>query len=89
MLLNGVQLEAPLDGTMLLMTKTTISRASSARSARFSAGTRSTSPTSRSAAPKAAAVGVVNLDEPPAIPAQVLTEIRALKQLKNAWLVRV
>jgi D-3-phosphoglycerate dehydrogenase len=35
------------------------------------------------------AVGSVQLDEPAPIRASVLEEIRALKQLKAAWLVRV
>jgi hypothetical protein len=34
-------------------------------------------------------VGAVQLDEPKPIPQDVLAEIRALTQLKAAWLVRV
>ena len=52
-LVDGVELEAPLEGTVIVIT-TTISPASSARSARSSAGTASTSPTSRSDAAPAA-----------------------------------
>jgi D-3-phosphoglycerate dehydrogenase len=35
------------------------------------------------------AVGAVQLDEPKPIPDQILAEIRAMTQLKAAWLVRV
>ena len=88
-LLDGVPLEAPLTGTILLFENNdqpgvvgqlgTILGRHGVNIANFALGR----------VEGGNAVGAVHLDEPPAIPAQVLTEIRGLKQLNNAWLVRV
>jgi len=88
-LLDGVPLEAPLAGTILLFENNdqpgvvgqlgTILGKHGINIANFSLG--------RTDAGNA--VGAVHLDEPTPIPASVLAEIRALTQLKKAWLVRV
>jgi D-3-phosphoglycerate dehydrogenase len=88
-LLDGVPLEAPLTGTILLFQNNdqpgvigelgTILGKHKINIANFSLG--------RTEAGRA--VGAVHLDEPPPVPDNVLAEIRGLKQLQNAWLVRV
>ena len=88
-LLDGVPLEAPLTGTILLFQNNdqpgvigelgTILGKHKINIANFSLGRTE----------GGRAVGAVHLDEPPAIPEHVLAEIRGLKQLQNAWLVRV
>ena len=88
-LLDGVPLEAPLTGTILLFENNdqpgvvgqlgTVLGKHGVNIANFALGR----------VEGGNAVGAVHLDEPPAISPQVLTEIRGLKQLKNAWLVRV
>lgn len=87
-LLDGVPLEAPLAGTILLFENKdqpgvvgqlgTILGKHGVNIANFALGRT-----------EAGAVGAVQLDEPQPIPASVLDEIRAMKQLKAAWLVRV
>ena len=88
-LLDGVPLEAPLAGTVLLFenndqpgvvgTLGSILAKHGINIAKFSLGRID----------NGSAVGAVQLDEPPPIPNEVLTEIRAMKQLRAAWLVRV
>jgi D-3-phosphoglycerate dehydrogenase len=88
-LLDGVPLEAPLTGTTLLFenndqpgvvgTLGTVLARHGINIAKFSLGRTETGN----------AVGAVQLDEPAPIPKEILSEIRALKQLKAAWLVRV
>ena len=88
-LLDGVPLEAPLTGTILLFENNdqpgvvgalgTILANHGINIANFSLGRTDTGN----------AVGAVQLDEPKPIPHSVLEEIRGLKQLKAAWLVRV
>jgi D-3-phosphoglycerate dehydrogenase len=88
-LLDGVPLEAPLAGTMLLFENHdqpgvvgqlgTILAKHSVNIAGFTLGRTEAG----------SAVGAVQLDEPAPIPANVLEEIRAMRQLKAAWLVRV
>jgi D-3-phosphoglycerate dehydrogenase len=88
-LLDGVPLEAPLAGTMLLFENNdqpgvvgnlgTILAKHNVNIASFTLGRTE----------GGSAVGSVQLDEPAPIRASVLEEIRALKQLKAAWLVRV
>ena len=88
-LLDGVPLEAPLAGTILLFQNNdqpgvigelgTILGKHKINIANFSLGRTE----------GGRAVGAVHLDEPPPIAEHVLAEIRALKQLQNAWLVRV
>ncbi len=88
-LLNGVPLEAPLAGTILLFENNdqpgvigelgTILGKHTINIANFSLGRTD----------GGHAVGAVHLDEPPAVPPAVVNEIRNLKQLKAAWLVRV
>ncbi len=87
-LLDGVPLEAPLTGTILLFENTdqpgvigqlgTILGKHGVNIANFALGRTESG----------RAVGAVHLDEPTPIPGEVLTEIRAMKQMKNAWLVR-
>ncbi len=89
-LLNGVQVEAPLDGTMLLMMNNdkpgviggvgTILGRYSVNIANFALGR---SP--------GGAVGVVTVDDPEgtALSKQMMEEIRALEPIKEAWAVRV
>jgi D-3-phosphoglycerate dehydrogenase len=88
-LLDGVPLEARLTGTILLFenndqpgvvgTLGTILAKHNINIANFSLGRTEAG----------SAVGAVQLDEPPPIPHHVLEEIRAMKQLNSAWLVRV
>ena len=88
-LLDGVPLEAPLTGTILLFenndqpgvvaTLGTVLAGHGINIAKFSLGRID----------NGSAVGAVQLDEPTPIPNDVLSEIRALKQLRAAWLVRV
>jgi len=88
-LLDGVPLEAPLAGTILLFQNNdqpgvvgelgTILGKHKINIANFALGRTE----------GGRAVGAVHLDEPPAMPDHVLAEIRAMKQLNNAWLVRV
>ena len=88
-LLDGVPLEAPLTGTILLFENNdqpgvvgqlgTLLGKHGINIANFSLGRTDSG----------SAVGAVQLDEPTPIPDQILTEIRAMKQLKAAWLVRV
>ena len=88
-LLDGVPLEAPLTGTILLFENNdqpgvvgqlgTILGKHNINIANFALGRTD----------GGSAVGAVHLDEPPPIPDQVLSEIRGMRQLKNAWLVRV
>jgi len=88
-LLDGVPLEAPLTGTILLFENNdqpgvvgqlgTLLGKHGINIANFSLGRTESG----------SAVGAVQLDEPTPIPGQILTEIRAMKQLKAAWLVRV
>ena len=88
-LLDGVPLEAPLTGTILLFenndqpgvvgTLGSVLARHGINIAKFSLGRID----------NGSAVGAVQLDEPTPIPNEVLTEIRALKQLRAAWLVRV
>ena len=88
-LLDGVPLESPLKGTILLFENNdqpgvvgqlgTILGKHNINIANFALGR----------VEGGSAVGAVHLDEPPPIPDHVLSEIRAMKQLKNAWLVRV
>jgi D-3-phosphoglycerate dehydrogenase / 2-oxoglutarate reductase len=88
-LLDGVPLEAPLSGTILLFENNdqpgvvgqlgTILGRHGINIANFALGRVETG----------SAVGAVHLDEPTPIPPAVLEEIRGLKQLKAAWLVRV
>ena len=70
---------------------TTISPASSATSARFSAATASTSPASRSAATPSGAVGVVNLDRPATDRGlrESLRDIRHVEGVREARLASV
>jgi D-3-phosphoglycerate dehydrogenase len=88
-LLDGVPLEAPLTGTILLFENTdqpgvvgqlgTILGKHDINIANFALGR----------VVGGSAVGAVHLDEPTPIPDHVLSEIRAMNQMKNAWLVRV
>ena len=88
-LLDGVPLEAPLAGTILLFTNNdqpgvigelgSILGKHGINIANFALGRTE----------GGSAVGAVQLDEPTPIAPRVLEEIRALKQLKGAWLVRV
>src|SRR5918994_428431 len=88
-LLDGVPLEAPLGGTILLFENNdqpgvvgslgTILAKHNINIANFSLGRTDTG----------SAVGAVQLDEPTPIPHHVLEEIRAMEQLNSAWLVRV
>ena len=88
-LLNGVPLEAPMAGTILLFENNdqpgvvgqlgTLLGRHGINIANFSLGRVN----------GGHAVGAVHLDEPPMIAPAVLNEIRQLKQLHNAWLVRV
>ncbi len=88
-LLNGVPIEAPLTGTLLLLTNHdqpgvigevgTILGKHGINIANFALGRNGTG-----------AVGVVNVDEPgEQIGEDVLKAIRAVKPVKAAWLVRV
>jgi D-3-phosphoglycerate dehydrogenase len=89
-LLNGVQVEAPLDGTMLLLMNNdqpgvigavgTILGQHSVNVAKFALGRN-----------EQGAVGVVAVDDPDghALSKQILDEIRALSSVKQAWAVRV
>jgi D-3-phosphoglycerate dehydrogenase len=88
-LLDGVPFEAPLTGTILLFENNdqpgvvgqlgTILGKHNINIANFALGR----------VEGGSAVGAVHVDEPPPIPDQVLSEIRGMKQLNNAWLVRV
>ncbi len=88
-LLDGVPFEAPLTGTILLFENNdqpgvvgqlgTILGKHNINIANFTLGR----------VEGGSAVGAVHLDEPTPIPDPVLSEIRGMKQLKNAWLVRV
>jgi D-3-phosphoglycerate dehydrogenase len=88
-LLDGVPLEAPLTGTILLFenndqpgvvaTLGTVLAKHGINIAKFSLGR----------VESGSAVGAVQVDEPKPIPNDVLSEIRALKQLTKVWLVRV
>lgn len=88
-LLDGVPLEAPLTGTILLFENNdqpgvvgqlgTILGKHGINIANFALGRTESGN----------AVGAVHLDEPTPIEQHVLNEIRALKQLEAAWLVRV
>ena len=88
-LLDGVPLEAPLTGTILLFENNdqpgvvgqlgTILGQHGINIANFALGRTESGN----------AVGAVHLGEPPPIEQHVLNEIRALKQLEAAWLVRV
>jgi D-3-phosphoglycerate dehydrogenase len=88
-LLDGVPFEAPLSGTILLFENNdqpgvvgqlgTILGKHTINIANFTLGR----------VEGGNAVGAVHLDEPTPIPDHVLSEIRGMKQLKNAWLVRV
>jgi D-3-phosphoglycerate dehydrogenase len=88
-LLDGVPFEAPLTGTILLFENNdqpgvvgqlgTILGRHNINIANFALGRVASGH----------AVGAVHVDEPPPIPDDVLSEIRAMKQLKKAWLVRV
>jgi hypothetical protein len=89
-LLNGVQVEAPLDGSLLLITNndqpgvigavgTTLGR-QRVNIANFALGRN-----------EKGAVGVVSVDDPDgtALSRQLLEEIRSLPPIKEAWAVRV
>jgi D-3-phosphoglycerate dehydrogenase len=88
-LLDGVPLEAPLTGTILLFenndqpgvvaTLGTVLAKHGINIAKFSLGRIETGN----------AVGAVQVDEPKPIPNSVLEEIRALRQFTKVWLVRV
>ena len=88
-LLDGVPLEAPLAGTILLFANNdqpgvigklgTILGKHGINIANFALGRTDGGD----------AVGAVQLDEPSPIPQSVLDEIRSLPQLRAAWLVRV
>ena len=88
-LLDGVPLEAPLKGTILLFENNdqpgvvgqlgTILGKHGINIAQFALGRTD----------GGNAVGAVHLDEPTPVPDSVLAEIRGMTQLKNAWLVRV
>jgi D-3-phosphoglycerate dehydrogenase len=87
-LLDGVPIETPLAGTVLLFENKdqpgvvgqlgTILAKHGVNIANFSLGRNETG-----------AVGAIHLDEPSPIPNVVVDEIRAMKQLRTAWLVRV
>jgi D-3-phosphoglycerate dehydrogenase len=89
-LLNGVPLEAQLTGTTILFMNNdqpgvigeigTLLGRHGINIANFALGRNDSG-----------AVAAVNVDEPPAAPINenVMTEIRAIKAVKNAWLVRV
>jgi D-3-phosphoglycerate dehydrogenase len=88
--LNGVDIEAPLEGTMLLMMNSdqpgvigavgTILGRHNINIANFALGRTDTG-----------AVGVVNVDDPEGdgVPKKVLEEIRGVGPVKAAWAVRV
>jgi D-3-phosphoglycerate dehydrogenase len=88
--LNGVDIEAPLEGTMLLMMNNdqpgvigavgTILGRHNINIANFALGRTDTG-----------AVGVVNVDDPEGdgLPKKVLDEIRAVGAVNAAWAVRV
>ena len=90
--LNGVNIEAPLEGTMLLMMNTdqpgvigavgTILGTHGVNIANFALGRTDAG---------AGAVGIVNVDDPSGhgIPKDVLAEIRKVKGVNQAWVVRV
>ena len=90
--IRGVDVEAPLGGTMCSFSPTTIGRASSATSGRFWGATASTSRTLRWAAGDAGAVGIVNVDEDQTAAGALDTavdEIRRLPAIREAWVVRL
>jgi D-3-phosphoglycerate dehydrogenase / 2-oxoglutarate reductase len=89
-MLNGVQVEAPLDGTMLLLMNNdkpgviggvgTILGGHGVNIANFALGRND-----------AGAVGVVTVDDPDgnALSKEVLEDVRGLSAIKAAWAVKV
>jgi D-3-phosphoglycerate dehydrogenase len=87
-LLDGIPIEAPLEGTMLVLCNNdqpgvigevgTILGRHGVNIANFALGRDGHR-----------AVGVVNIDETDPLPLSVLEEIRSVKAIRSAWIVRV
>jgi D-3-phosphoglycerate dehydrogenase len=88
-LLDGVPFEAPLSGTILLFENNDQPGVVGQLGTSLGKHTINIANFTLGRVEGGNAVGAVHLDEPTPIPDHVLSEIRGMKQLKNAWLVRV